>query len=56
MFLLATAPGCLWTPKPYANDPLVRSRRAILGDPSRPPVTVPFAEPQPPSLPNEPAP
>jgi hypothetical protein len=29
--------GCLWRPKPYATDPLVRGRRAVLTIPANAP-------------------
>ena len=54
--LVAAAPGCLWTPKPYANDPIVRQRKAVLGDPTRPVCLPAFDEPQPPAFPESPAP
>ena len=31
--LLASAIGCSWAKRPYANDPLVRHRRAVVGNP-----------------------
>lgn len=61
VFVLTTAvaaavPGCLWSPKPYANDPFVRQRKAVLGDPNRPARLPSHDEPQPPAFPEAPAP
>lgn len=47
--LLAAAAGCLWRPKPYAGDPLVRTLRA---DRTRP---VPPADARPTDPPSPPA-
>lgn len=49
--LLAT--GCAWTPKPYASDPLIRTRTALPGDPVAVPDAPPTAAPQPPEPPAE---
>ncbi len=43
--------GCAWTPKPYASDPLVRTRTALPGDPLGVPPEVPPEMPQPPEPP-----
>lgn len=57
LLLIATcAAGCLWTPKPYTNDPLVRHRRAVLGDPAQESKARPWAEPIAPALPADPTP
>ncbi|MFO0934949.1 MAG: hypothetical protein U0798_00350 [Gemmataceae bacterium] len=53
LVLLTSASGCLWTPKPYANDPLILQRRANLGDPDRRATLVPFVEPEAPPPPAE---
>ena len=31
--VLVAACGCWWAKKPYANDPLVRTRRAVIANP-----------------------
>ena len=48
--------GCLWRPKPYATDPLVRGRRAVLTNPATAPHgPEPAPVPAPPSAQDEPA-
>jgi hypothetical protein len=48
--------GCLWRPKPYTTDPLVRGRRATLANPATAPHgPEPAAAPVPPLPPDEPA-
>jgi hypothetical protein len=53
---LAGCLGCLWRPKPYSTDPLVRGRRAILTTPaSAPHGPEPAPAPTPPLPPDVPA-
>ena len=33
LLLLLLACGCSWAKKPYANDPLIRNRRAVIANP-----------------------
>ena len=48
--------GCLWRPKPYTEDPLVRGRRAALANPTTTPHgPEPAPAPAPPLPPDEPA-
>ena len=35
IFLLPLVAGCAWMTKPYSRDPLVRTRQAVQGDPTR---------------------
>jgi hypothetical protein len=54
LILIGALSGCAWTPKPYAHDPLIRTKKALPGDPYAavpPPVVEP---PLPPEPPNEP--
>jgi hypothetical protein len=47
--------GCLWRPKPYTEDPLVRGRRATLANPAAAPHgPEPRTAPAPPLPPDEP--
>jgi hypothetical protein len=48
---LVGSAGCLWRPKPYAADPLVRGRRATLTNPAIAPTA-----PEPPAPPTPPLP
>ncbi len=50
MAVLGVMSGCAWTPKPYANDPHYRTRKALPGDPYEVP------DPQPPVFPEPPPP
>jgi hypothetical protein len=43
--------GCAWTPKPYADDPLVRTRTAVPGDPHAVPAPAVVEPPRPPEPP-----
>lgn len=45
--------GCAWTPKPYATDPLIRTKTALPGDPLAVPAQKAFDGPQPPEPPEE---
>lgn len=45
--------GCAWTPKPYTNDPLIRTKIILPGDSSTVPATKPVDPPQPPEPPDE---
>ncbi|QEL15336.1 hypothetical protein PX52LOC_02251 [Limnoglobus roseus] len=49
--VVSLSAGCAWTPKPYADDPLVRTRTALPGDPVAVPAEVPVEMPQPPEPP-----
>jgi hypothetical protein len=40
--------GCLWTPRPYASDPLIHHRRATVGEFPQSAIPAPIAEPRPP--------
>ena len=52
-FVLGLSSGCAWTPKPYANDPLIRARTALPGDPYAVPPPKSIDVPQPPQPPDE---
>lgn len=41
--------GCLWRPKPYANDPLVRTSRGERGRTPPPPLPPAELMPEPPA-------
>lgn len=50
--VLGTMMGCAWARKPYADDPLVRARRASWGDPRQAAILSPsISEPLPPPPP-----
>ncbi|MBL8866567.1 MAG: hypothetical protein KF873_01405 [Gemmataceae bacterium] len=52
LILLLTLSGCAWTPKPYADDPLIRTKKALPGDPyavPEPKLVEPPAPPEPPA-------
>lgn len=51
--VLGCLSGCAWTPKPYATDPLIRTRTALPGDPFAVPPPKPADGPQPPEPPEE---
>ena len=53
LLLLPLLTGCVWLKKPYANDPLVRKRQAVTGDPARIVSDEPWACPCPPDPPVE---
>ncbi|HEY2786247.1 MAG TPA: hypothetical protein VGJ05_14875 [Fimbriiglobus sp.] len=54
--MLFAGTGCLWRPKPYAADPLVRGHRATLANPAAAPIgPEPDPTPAPPLPPNDPA-
>jgi hypothetical protein len=50
--ILGLSAGCAWTPKPYATDPLIRTRTALPGDPLAPAAAPPRAVPEPPDPPD----
>lgn len=52
LLILSVISGCAWTPKPYASDPLVRTRKALPGDPLTEPSVKPLELPQPPAPPD----
>jgi hypothetical protein len=47
--LLSAVAGCLWRPKPYAGDPLVRTLRADRNRPVEPTDARPTEHPTPPT-------
>ena len=49
--LAAIACGCSWAKKPYANDPLVRNRRAVIANPIDCPPPEKWERPTPPPPP-----
>lgn len=51
--VVALSAGCAWTPKPYASDPLIRTRTALPGDPVAVPPAAAPEMPQPPEPPAE---
>lgn len=53
LLVLVFAGGCAWQKKPYAADPLVRTRQAVAGDPARILSDEPWARPCPPDPPVE---
>lgn len=54
--ILISGPGCLWRPKPYAVDPLVRGRRAVLTNADSVATPEPIPTPAPPLPPDGPEP
>ena len=51
LLLVVGVCGCSWAKKPYANDPLVRTRRAILANPIDCPPPDKWDRPTPPPPP-----
>lgn len=51
LLLVAGVCGCSWEKKPYANDPLVRNRRAVIANPIDCPPTEKWERPVPPPPP-----
>lgn len=46
-------PGCAWLNKPYADDPLVRKRQTVIGNPANIVSQEPWVRPCPPDPPVE---
>jgi hypothetical protein len=53
LILIGSLSGCAWSPKPYANDPLIRTKKALPGDPYAVPPPVVVESPLPPEPPDE---
>ncbi len=53
VILLVVSSGCAWTPKPYADDPLIRTKTALPGDPYAVPDSKSVEPPTPPEPPAE---
>jgi hypothetical protein len=51
ILMTATAAGCSWAKKPYANDPLIRTRRAVIANPIDCPPVEKWERPTPPPPP-----
>ena len=49
--MLLLACGCSWAKKPYANDPLIRNRRAVIANPIDCPPVEKWERPVPPPPP-----
>jgi hypothetical protein len=51
LLLVVLACGCSWEKKPYANDPLIRNRRAVIANPIDCPPVEKWERPTPPPPP-----
>ncbi len=51
LLLAVAACGCSWANKPYANDPLIRNRRAVIANPIQCPPVEKWERPVPPPPP-----
>ncbi len=51
LLVLLLACGCSWAKKPYANDPLIRNRRAVIANPIDCPPVEKWERPTPPPPP-----